>query len=50
MYIVIIIINLCLFTLSLPHRYGLDSIPVSWLDKYPRLDEVVGYIETVVKL
>ena len=31
-------------------RYGLDSLPVSWLDKYPRLSEVVGYIETVAKL
>ena len=32
------------------HRYGLDSIPVSWLDKYPHLDEAVGYIETIAKL
>ena len=31
-------------------RYGLDGIPEDWLKKYPRTEEVLGYIETVVQL
>lgn len=31
-------------------RYGLDSIPEDWLAKYKKIEEVLGYIETVVQL
>lgn len=31
-------------------RHGLDAIPEDWLKKYPRSEEVIGYIETVVQL
>ena len=32
------------------HRYGLESIPEAWLKKYPRAEEVLGYIESIIVL
>lgn len=30
-------------------RYGLDSIPLDWVQKVKRADEILGYIETIVQ-